>query len=320
MRAILHGISVFSHWLTASARPDALGAGCLTLKDCGASRSIVSYLAQSFPLIPQPYHVLVPAGVRSFLPEAVAHSSTYEYDDRSFVRIGHGVFASCPELCFVQLMQCLPFHAAVHAGNALCGTFFLDPSRLERLGSRVPLTTVQRIEGYLQQNPGLYGIQNARRVLRWVVDGVASPPESFLAMALGLDQRYGGYGVPNLVVNERIVPSKKAQGIAGRETLKPDLCCRAARLVIEYDSNAEHLTPQQIMRDATKRLALEADGFKVITVTALQLGNRQEVRHVAEQACARMGRRLRIQSRRFEEQQARLFRMGWDFGSYIRGN
>ena len=74
--------------------------------------------------------------------------------------------------------------------------------------------------------------------------------------------------LPRLEMNRRVRPSKKARKIAKRETLVPDLCHSESRLAIEYDSNAEDLTSRQIVKDsASKRLALEADGCGVISVT-----------------------------------------------------
>lgn len=100
-----------------------------------------------------------------------------------------GVFASCPELCFVQLAQSLPFHELVRAGNVLCGRFYLDAGKGGELGRREPLTSKRRIEAFLRANPGIKGVKEARRALPWVTEGAASPPEAFLAMVFGLPYR-----------------------------------------------------------------------------------------------------------------------------------
>ena len=64
-------------------------------------------------------------------------------------------------------------------------------------------------------------------------------------------------------------------------------------------------------RDAQKRLALETDGYKVVTVTAGQIGSSGEMRRIAER-----GKRFRPQSKEFANQQALLFRMGWSLEDY----
>ena len=137
-------------------------------------------------------------------------------------------------------------------------------------------------------------------------------------MVMSLAQRYGGYGIPGLELNRRITPSKKAQRLARRETLVPDIMHTPSRLSLEYDSNSEHLTPEQISRDAAKRLALEADGFKVITITARHLSSSEEMRGVAEQSCKRMGRRFQIQSKNFQAQHRLLYASGWSLRAYRR--
>lgn len=319
MRIFLYGISSFSYWLSASCRPDgSCAVGTSALKSCVPNQKAVAYLEEAFPQIPKPYQVLVPTHAKSSVPRAITHVSIFSYREKPFLRVGNGVFASCPELCFVQLALCLPFHELVKAGDALCGAFFISPDAKGGLGSRTPLTSKKRIEAFVRRNPGLRGSKAARRALGSVVDGAASPPEAFLWSVLSLSQRYGGYGIPHLVMNRRVRPSKRARHIARRETLVPDIGNSAARLAIEYDSNAEHLTPQQLSRDASKRLALEADGFKVITVTTRQLSDCREMRNVAEQASKRMGRRLEVRGKNFAVSHRLLYATGWSLKSYHR--
>lgn len=149
-----------------------------------------------------------------------------------------------------------------------------------------------------------------------MVDGAASPPEAFLWSVLSISQRHGGFAVPGLMMNKRIRPSKKARRIARRETLVPDLSHPESRLAIEYDSNSEHLKAAQVTRDSSKRLALEADGFKVITVTTRQLADPKAMRDVAGQAAQHIGYRMRIRSKNFDQSQRALYAAGWSLDSY----
>ena len=99
--------------------------------------------------------------------------------------------------------------------------------------------------------------------------------------------------------------------------LVSDLLFDDMRLAIEYDSTAEHAAAAQLTRDAQKRLALEADGYKVITVTTGQICRAGEMKHIAKQAYRRRGRRFRPQSAVFLQQQAMLFQMGWSLDRYL---
>lgn len=303
----------------AQMRPaDSCTVGARALKSCVPNRAAIVYLETLFPWIPQPYHVLVPNHSKSSVPEAVAHASAFSYREKPFVRIGNGVFASCPELCFVQLATMLPLYELVKAGDALCGSFFIDPDADGSLGGRTPITSKRRIEAFLRHNPGLRGTKSARSALRFMVDGAASPPEAFLWSVLSTSQRHGGFSIPGLTMNKRIRPSKKARRIAGRETLVPDLSHHDSRLAIEYDSNSEHLEAAQVTRDSSKRLALEADGYKVITVTTRQLADPVSMMDVAEQAAKRIGYRMRIRSKNFDQSQRALYAAGWSLGGYHR--
>lgn len=319
MRVFLYGISAFSFWLTFSGDARRLRpAGTRLLKECRPDAEAIAYLEGLFPSIPQPYELLIPNRTYRNLPEIRMHASTYPLTGGPFRHIAHGICASSPELCFVQLARGFNIHELVLAGNCLCGSFCIDPAGGSELKARQPITSPRKIAGFLGKNSGLPGIKQARKALPLITPNTASPPESFLGAALTLPRRYGGYQLAGLKANQRITPSSQAQAIASRKTLVPDLCHKKARLAIEYDSNAEHMTAQQITRDAAKRLALEADGYKVITVTARQLRSQSEMQHIAEQAARRMGIRLREKSKQFPDQQRKLFRQGWSLDRYLR--
>lgn len=318
MRLFLFGISAFSYWLTVSVAPresDKIGAGVFA--KCEPSAAAIEHLCAWIPFLPLPVHVSTNAQNRKVPSDIVAHVMSFKLRGKVFCRVGNGLYAASPELCFVQLAQQLSFHELVRAGNVLCGCFFIRPDGTGTLGSRNSLTSKRRIEAFLKRNPGITGAKKARQALRWVVEGAASPPEAFLAMVLGLPFRRGGFQLEGAKVNQRIKPSREARTIAGRETLVPDLLFDDMRLAVEYDSTAEHAAAAQLTRDAQKRLALEADGYKVITVTAGQICRAGEMKHIAKQAYRRRGRRFRPQSAAFLKQQEMLFRMGWSLDRYL---
>ena len=205
-------------------------------------------------------------------------------DRGSFLRIDHGVIVPCPELCFLQLAQSLDLLPLIQAGCFLCATFGLDPSVPSGLMGRTPLTSPRRIGADPERCPGHDGLTRVREALRFVCAEAASPPEVFMRLVLGLPARLGGFGLSGSVMNKRIKPSKRAKALAGRESLVPDLYLPDCKLDIEFDSNAEHLTARQATLDATKRMALESDGLKVITVTTSQLASASAMRHVAQEA------------------------------------
>lgn len=319
MRLVLFGATAFSYWLTAETRPPqscAVGGACLVR--CMPRQQSIEHLEACFPHLRAPYHCLVPATHRRAMPRTMCHISRFPYEKGCFYRIADGVYVSSPELCFLQMAQSTSLPELVKLGSALCGRFFLRPSASSGLGTRRSLTTPRRMAAFVQRHAGHKGVKAARRALPLLVGNAASPPEIFLRMVLGLPRMYGGYGLLGSCANRRLRVSKRAQAISERGTLVPDLYWPEHRLVIEYDSNAEHLTGVQVSRDAKKRLALGHDDFRVITVTTRQLSRPESMRHVAGEVARTIGRPLRIRGKEFPAKQGALYRTGWSFDGYVR--
>lgn len=318
MRIFLYGTTAFSHWLVEPSTRDSLKpVSAKAMRDCDPTPESLAYLENSFPHLAKPYHCMVAQRKRRSLPDASTHICTFPFKGSPFLRVGNGVYAASPELCFVQLACTLPFHELVKAGSALCSAYRFHPAARNKLADRHPLTSASRINAFLRRNPGLRGAKAARVALGSLVNDAASPPEAFLATTLGSLHRYGGFQLPDLQTNRRLRPSRAARAIVRQETIIPDISHFGARLAIEYDSNSEHLTPQQIAKDARRRLALEADGYKVITVTARQLASPMDMKRVAVEAGKRLGHRIRPQGKRFKQQQLQLFRTGWSLDAYL---
>ena len=317
MRVALYGESAFAYYLVAGDAPSAVVPPSVLDKSCYPTQATLDYVRERMPYLTRPVHCLVPKWERCTLDDVHLHGSSYPYRSGSFLRIDHGVIVSCPELCFLQLAQSLDLLPLIQAGCFLCGTFGLDPSVPSGLMGRTPLTSPRRIGAYLERCPGHDGLARAREALRFVCAEAASPPEVFMRLVLGLPARLGGFGLSGSVMNRRIKPSKRAKALAGRESLVPDLYLPDCKLDIEFDSNAEHLTARQATLDATKRMALESDGLKVITVTTSQLASASAMRHVAQEAHARRGTRLRLRCKNFALRQKRLYQLRWSMDDYL---
>lgn len=318
MRLILHGPTALAWWLTARTRPEARGAtDSSVLQRGGVNVAGLAYLRERAPFLPMPHHVLTRVWNRPHPPGCRVHSSRRLYPRGSFVRIDHGILAACPELCLAQMAQALTRPQVVQIGSALCSAFALDPASRGGLARRRPLTDIARIESYLDRCPSVDGSRPLREALPLMTERAYSPPEIFMRMVLGMPTRLGGFGLAGSTANERLTPTQRAQRVAGRRTLVPDLCWPEEKLVVEYDSNAEHLTPIQLTQDATKRLALEADGYTVIAVTTSQLTSPASMELVAREIGRRLHRRLRIRTSNFRSRQAELYRLGWSLDEYL---
>ena len=277
-------------------------------------------MTQMFPTFRTPFHIVVPTDSRSRVPGIVSHVSGFPYQSDAFVRINDSLYVSSPELCFVQLAQVLPFHETVKAGCALCSSFALDPMSQFGLASRKPLTSRIAIQRFIERNPGHRGNKKARRLLPYLVEGTASPAEIRLAMMLTLPLSKGGFGLKGLVANKPIKLGKKTARSAGRSTVIPDLLDEEHRIAIEYDADQTHGTGHQLTRDATKRMALETMGIRVLTVTSGQLRSPAQLGSVAKEIGRLTGQRIRPRGKQYATNLWRLHRMPVSFDRLFCGS
>ena len=192
----------------------------------------------------------------------------------------------------------------------LVGVFCLDDNTQPGLHHRLPLTSAAKIAAAAERLQGLPGANRAHALSRHLVECAASPPEAFLALVLQCPSHLGGYGLPHAQLNVRLTPSPRAQKLSSRSALVPDLLWESQKLVIEFDSDAFHLTSSQIERDASKRLALNADGYRVITVTSRQLDSCVKMRDIAYESALFLKTKFRQRSNRFDAQNTAFFREG----------
>jgi len=171
-----------------------------------------------------------------------------------------------------------------------------------------PLTSTVKLAAFLQSMPGTHGISKARKALAYVIDNSASPAETALTILLTLPYKYGGFGLPKPELNHDILVGKAAQKAAGKSRYCCDLYWPAAKLAVEYDSNAYHTGADRIASDAKKRNALDFMNIQVVTVTWAQIKNIVELKRVALLLAKCLGRHLRYTEPGFTARLAALHR------------
>ena len=276
------------------------------LWECAPSVKTIRYLVETFPFLSSPYHVLASSDAdKRALGSVVVHVSGFPYGDGSFIRVAGGVYVPSPELCFAQFAGNSTLIRSIKEGFALCGSFALDESS-KRAFARRPVAT--RLWGAFDSHSRLHGTAKARRAIPLGGLGSRHPRVSrILPCGLTLPQRLGGFGIPGARLNRRIDPQKLASRLTDSEYFVGDLCWEREKLVVEYDSDL-HLTSSGLAHDAEKRGVLEEDGYKVITVTKLQLDSPVEMARIAWRIGRHLGIRVRIQNPDFKRLQTELFR------------
>lgn len=232
------------------------------------------------------------------------HGSTFP--SNSFVRLGKKTYISSPELCFLQMASSLPFAELLLLGFEFCGSYTTHQEGYER---RPPLSSVARIRAYLDRASSMHGIKAARRALKYLADGSASPKESQLALLLGLPRAMGGYGLGIPLMNKEITFARGARKATDSTENYTDLYWPEAKLAVEYDSDLAHLGPEEIAHDAARRNALIAAGVDVITITKKQLMSYSEMEKAAYAIARRMN--VRMRSRADDEVNRRL-QLRWE--------
>ena len=293
MRLVLYGLSAYRYWMRAPDRPPArLVSDRRVLQGAAPTLKSLAYLEATLPDLAPPFHVCCINNSRRCTEDTFAHRTGQPYPDESFLPVADGLYASSPELTAAQLsVKC---HGPLLA-KALCmllGSYVKAPTTRYGMSTRRPLTTRAAMAATFRAIPRLPGASEVKSLLPYVAEGLASPAEADLYLALCLPCRRGGLGLPQALANRRIPLSSAAQRLAGQSFVRADLLWPMARLVVEYDSDLTHLTSQQHALDAARRAALEADGFRVITVTAEHLYGPRGLGAVAELIAKLTGHRL----------------------------
>ena len=97
--------------------------------------------------------------------------------------------------------------------------------------------------------------------------------ESILAALSVLPMSRGGYGFPKPEMNYDIRLDDAAAAFLGRASCCCDFVWIKQKVVVEYDSNISHLTPNQHAYDKRKYNALNMSGYSVFSITSDNMKN-----------------------------------------------
>ena len=308
----LHGSSALQYWAFArrsrESREQLLGTAKSRWADTklaleSASAKPPTRLHDAPPECTAPLHVMITdKHARTKSASVVTHLRTAALPPSSLVRIGPGYAAASPELAFTQVAKQLSLVQRVMLGFELCGTY-ASFSQEEASYRAIPLTNVARLSGFIEKSGNFQGKQAARRAMRHVIDGSASPRETQLAMMLALPYRLGGYGFPNPKLNYAVRPPKH---LGTRRRYVLDLYWPELKLDVEYDSDSFHAHEEKMLLDGRRRAALEAMGITSVNVTSGQVRNSGAFNELAKQLAVLANHRLRYKDPDFTKAHLRL--------------
>jgi hypothetical protein len=132
-----------------------------------------------------------------------------------------------------------------------------------------PVAHARLLRLFVERMAGQRGAVNARKAVKYLVDGAASPMEAAIYLMLCLPKRVGGYGLPKPTLNPKII----IKNPAGSTTIEryPDLFWEGANIDVEYNSDESHSGEWSRYRDSRREVELTVADVRVLPLTRHQL-------------------------------------------------
>ncbi|MBQ9006145.1 MAG: hypothetical protein IJ092_07200 [Atopobiaceae bacterium] len=233
----------------------------------------------------RPIHHLIPSSVRRRQTAgAKSHLCQIEKIPRGLLLdLGEERYAAGPELTFIQMANQTSLIGSVVLGHELCGTYSQFACFASGFYERPALTSVEGIDraiGSLKQ-AGLRGTSAARRALRWVRDGSASPMETVVSCMLHLPRSMGGFGLVAPALNYEQQLDDAAKAITGKETCRVDtayvyeLDGVPKKEGIEFDGKDYHRDTEA---DRVRREALAHMGWTIYVLNVDDLTSYRKIK------------------------------------------
>ena len=258
--------------------------------------------------IEQPIHAFVPERKKgTSTKHLITHVFSQQIPNGAFLNLGHGVCICTPQFTFLQLASKLEPLELLALGIELCGAYSRwNPNARgdglaairDRENARSctyelpPAIKAQRLAAFVDRMSGRQGAIGARKVIRWVLDGSASPMETATYLLLCLPRRLGGYGLPKPMLN----PVLKISGPDGVKKRYPDLFWHGPNIDVEYNSDEAHSGEWARYRDSKREVELAVADVRVLPLTRPQLMDAHEFDGFAHG----LRRMLGIRSRPFD--------------------
>lgn len=187
-------------------------------------------------------------------------------------------YVSSPEFTFLQAAAGRSPIEILELGYYLCGSFSIGEKGCGYTGQRAPLTTPENIARFLDSASGAYGVRKARSALRYLLPNAASPMEVLLVLALVLPPRLGGWGFPEIQVNQRIDVDEHLRVIAEADFFVGDIYLPSVNGDVEYDSEEFHTGRWRADHTQARRNVLEVMDVKTMSATWSQLSDFEKFR------------------------------------------
>ena len=223
----------------------------------------------------------------------MTHIWNGQIPEGSFYVDREGTFIESPPFMFLQAASILSFEKLIAFGDELCGLYSFDENEERGFRKRKePLTTIARLEQYLQMASGRPGSKNARRALQHLVELSASPMETYDEMTMALPYMYGGYCMNKPTMNQEVTLSSRASRIAHRKKCFLDLGYLENSLDIEHHGKHDHSSNEEKESDRERVAGLREMGIEVIELTWKEVADLQAYEFIIERIAKILGKRI----------------------------
>ena len=211
-----------------------------------------------------------------------------------FCKVRDKAYVTSPEMTFVQMATRLDIIDLLLLGMEFCGSYAYFPNST-RSDKRPPITSKRRLVGFCSRaaSAGVRGATTALKAARLIVDNSNSPAETSLVLYLCLPVRMGGYGFPYPSMNPEDRLGKHASSVYGYSSMRCDLHWIDEHVVVEYDSDQEHLSSQSASNDARRRNLLNYKDTTVFTVRKPIIASQVAFDAFVKELAPSLGRHLR---------------------------
>lgn len=213
----------------------------------------------------EPLDVVVgPKGRRHHCDRLREHVSAAPLTDDQLLHVDRGLAVCRAPVVLVQLARGHDEVDLARLAYELAGTYALTPWADEGYERDVrPLVELGDLVGYARAAHAL-GVRGAKRAceaLKLVVPGSNSPRETDGAVFMARSRARGGMSLGGFVMNPQIQIPEPLSRVVGRSVIRPDFYWPDYGLILEYESNEFHATPEAMKRDERRRRAFEAAGY-----------------------------------------------------------
>ncbi len=209
------------------------------------------------------------------------------------VQVSDIVYTLSPTAALAWSCSRLTRAEALRLIHEFCGSFAVDLGVDRGFIGCSPLLSLAELSTYCMSANGMRGATRVLSHLPFAVENCASPLESAMVTLLCLPIHDGGYKLNLPTMNSVILPKGTAQQLTDRTYYVGDAVWESSGVILEYDSRSEHSSPNAMAHDNIRKMALEAQGYHVTSVTSGILFNDNLFHRVALDTSRRIGCRLR---------------------------